>query len=698
MSKKKRIRRDIEKYFRSGRYWELLRLLEIEGLVSANANEYRESWKAVIGNALKHEAGFDEFRREVGMLKSLPDDSGFRFLMRLRGYIEGRKSAKDVLELKGLPPDAERLRSNFAHFISSLPTRDKLKTFLEKFLREPDKITRRHYEQVAAMLPGALGKSAIGLGELIFSVRRFNHKNFASGGWDSIDLSDLRKLDEDLLMYTELMSPALREIFLHPFARNLALMCRRLAPEMVINQALQLVGSMPFLLPRLAGDRLDEIERKLSINRRHLMEGNNEDGRDDLARKAESLSIEEKLDLLSGLRLEVRASQFGEPDWDLPDNFDDEDEWDDDELRKEQSNEMLRLPGQLLFMYLHILSDISGRLPGLSPRERKELVRVMEPILLQDLEFTRNYIKGDQELMDFLAAALKAGCAGVQIGLLTVLISSHCRNGDLRKQAERYLDQLPAPTQPDMKWLATEWAEYYYPKVKSLKPLLTRYGQNESLLGIFGTQLCSNLEFSLCEPLILADHPLFDLDEKKTAKPREPGIVRRELEALTEYKLLDPVRHYLRCHPDDRFTVDGHLCWLNALRSLRPAEVWQFVLDEIRRGRSARKREDVFFPLESLDKLIAEKLEAMILFMTEHSDELAMLPMDMLGPLLDELPAHSKILRNHLPSLIRLEKVLAAKVEAGDTCARPAMDKIRRLLQDLAKNHPKSTSKRKHRR
>ncbi len=499
-------------------------------------------------------------------------------------------------------------------------------------------------------------------------------------------------------MYTEIMPPALREIFLHPFVHNLALMCRRLAPEALINQASQLAGSMPFLLPRLAGDNLDEVEQKLSINCRQLMQGDDEDPHDDLARKTESLSLEEKLALLSGLRLEVRASRSRKPGLEFPDNFEDEDEWDNEPFQEEPRHEMQQRTGQLLLLYLRILSDISGRLPSLSPREKKELVRVMEPILLQDLEFVRNSIQTGQELMDILGAVMKAGCAGARLGLLTVLISSHYRNGDLRRQAEKYLDQLPAPTPQDMEWLATEWTEYYYPRIRSLKPLLARYEQNENLLGIFGTQICSSLEFSLCEPLFLTDFAILGPADRKTVKPEEPGIVRRELDALAEFKFFDLVRHYLRCHPDDRITVDGHLCWLNALRSYRPAEVWQFALDELRRGVRTVEEEDIFSLGGALDRLIAEKLEALILFMMEHLDELATLPMDILGPLLNELLAHPRIHPGHLPFLVRLEKVLAAKVEAGDKSARPVMDKIRRLMQKLVKSGAKSTPRRKYRR
>ena len=70
-----------------------------------------------------------------------------------------------------------------------------------------------------------------------------------------------------------------------------------------------------------------------------------------------------------------------------------------------------------------------------------------------------------------------------------------------------------------MEWLATEWTEYYYPKVRSLKPLLARYEQNEIFSGFLRKKICSRLEFSLCEPLILADSPILRLAKKKQKNP-----------------------------------------------------------------------------------------------------------------------------------------------------------------------------------
>jgi hypothetical protein len=94
VSKKKRVRRDIEKFSRVGRYWDLLRLLEGEGQVSAHAKEHQEAWQAVIKQALQQERAFTQFCQEVGTLKAYPNDPEFRFLMRIRGFIEGPHSGE----------------------------------------------------------------------------------------------------------------------------------------------------------------------------------------------------------------------------------------------------------------------------------------------------------------------------------------------------------------------------------------------------------------------------------------------------------------------------------------------------------------------------------------------------------------------------------------------------------------------------
>jgi hypothetical protein len=688
VSKKKRIRRDIDKLFRGGRYWDLLRLLENEGLVSANAVEHQAAWKAVIKQAIQQERAFAQFCREVGTLKTLPNAPDLRLLMRLKGVVEGCGSAEEVLELKGLTPDAERLRSNFAAFAASPIHQEKLRTLLEKFIREPDKITRRYFEQVAELIPvSSLGTCASRMGESIALARSFNQKAVVARGWDGVDSSRLEMLDSRLLRVSHSLPEALREILLHPFVRNIAVMCRRLAPQAGSNRAAQLLHAIPFLLPRLAGEKFQEVESKLLINRGEWAEGSAKD-LNALGRKVEGLSIEEKLTLLNGLRLRIQNRPSEDPDFGDLDMFDDDDDDDDDEFLEGEGSAAAGLARALLLLHRSILQDISRRLAELSARERKELVRVMEPILFRDLDYILDTTESADELLGLLDAIIGAGCAGTRMGLLALLAGAQCRDRDLRKRAQQHLDQSAAPTLQDMEWLAREWSELYYPSARSLKPLLVRYQNEPALLTVFATQLCSMVEFDLVESMIktdLARSPLALTELLGLGKPREPGILRRELEALSDYSVLDPARHLLRCYADERLTIEGHLCWLNALHALRPEGVWGYALEELRRYREVDAKSRGLLPVRALQQVYAGKVEAVLRFMKEHVAELATLSTEILGPLLNDLLKHSKIALAHHTLLIRLEKLFVERAAAGEEAVRPLLDRIKESLQELAR-------------
>lgn len=693
MSKKKRVRRDIEKLSRVGRYWDFLRLLESEGLVSENAGEHHEAWKALIKKALQQERAFDEFCSEVGTLKSLPTNNpDFLLLMGLKEYIEGRGSAEEILELKGLNPDAQRLRSNFSAFAASATKLDKLRSLLARFVREPEKITGRFFEQVVDLLPDSAGTSAGLMGESISTARRFNQKAAVSRGWAGVDFRNLEMLDSRLERVSRYLPPALREILLHPFVYNIALMCRRLAPEAGSSRAARLVRAIPFLLPALAGERAEEVRAKLLIGSGEWTEGSDSDF-NALQPKVERLSIEEKVTLLGSLRLKAGDRRSGEPGFKFPDFFDDEDEddYEDGLFPGEEKSSAVDLARSLLLLHRSILGDISGRQAGLPLRDKKELVRVMEPVLLQDLDTILDAMEGPEEFQSLLDAAIVTGCAGVRLGLLAFLAGSSYRNADLRKHAEKLLDQTPAPTRQDMEWLAKKWSELYYPRARSLRPLLVRYKDESDLLAIFATQLCSMAEYDLFESALHAEllrlpSALAEIVGMRT-KPEDFVILRGELDELTEHEALDPPRHFLRCFPGGRLSMDGHLCWLEALRSLRGVAVWEYAVGELKRCMrlDAPDPMDFSHSEKSLKKLLKDKNEALRLFMKEHLDELASLPMVTLEPLLNELLKLSTIQPTESTLLIRMEKLLAERAKGGEEFLRPLMDRLRQTLHHLAR-------------
>ena len=65
---------------------------------------------------------------------------------------------------------------------------------------------------------------------------------------------------------------------------------------------------------------------------------------------------------------------------------------------------------------------------------------------------------------------------------------------------------------------------------------------------------------------------------------------------------------------------------------------------------------------------------------------------------MDELLEHSRILLAHHTMLIRLEKLLAERLKAGEEAARPLMGRIKQTLQELARRAKKTRKPRKSKR
>lgn len=696
MSKKKRVRRDLDKFFRAGRYWDLLKLLESEGLVSEHAGEHREAWNALVKQALKRERDFREFCREVETLKILPRDPDFQFLMRLKTFIEGVDSDADLVGLKGLSPDAERLKSNYKMCLPACSRLVSLKRLLERFIREPEKITRRYYEQVADFLPeGTIQGAVRRLGESIPVSRGFNNKAAVARGWKGIAIGRLGMLSGRLSRISQSIPEALLDILLHPFVHNVAVMCRRLAPEATSHNASDLLRSIPFLLRRLAGDRMEEIETKLLIHQGGWVAGGDDDP-EQLNRKVAKMPLEDKVSLLNSLRQRIREAPEDESPFDDLDFYeDDEDEEDED---WDDENGSRNFAPALIVLHRSILKDIALRSGDLTPRDKRELVRVMEPLLLRDLDYVVGRMEGPEDFLAFLSTVVRSGCGGTRVGLLALLAGAYYRDGDLRRIAEGLLDQSPPPAVEDMGWLAREWIELYYPTARSLKPLLKRYQTEKDLLLRFNSELCNAVEHDMFESMVKAEvsrFPLAWMERLGSPKPREPGLLRRELAELQDYRELDPVRHFLQCHSEDRLTREGHLCWLNALHAGKAVSTWKFALDDLKRYERLEDDSQTLLPLRVFGQVLNDRIEAVLLFMMDHSDDMVTLSLDILGPLMETLMEYPENLLDHHTLLIRLEKILAERMIQGEEACRLLRDKTKRLLQELARQDRKTRKTRK---
>ncbi len=700
MSKKKRLRRDVEKLFRTGRYWELLRLLEQESVAADFAGEHREAWQVLIKQALKNARAFEEFLKEIEGLGSFPGNPDLRFLLLLKDCIDDGARVDELLQVKGLSPDAERLRAKVPSFASIHGSPAKLQSLLEKFQREPGKITRRYYDDLASLLPTpSLATAAIRLGERIHVVRGLNHKAAAARGWAGFPHGRLEDLDGAVATISEALPPPLRDLMIHPFVHNLAVACRRLAPSAKISEASSLVRSIPFLIQRLAGEKMDDVRKLLLTQDGEWVEEAHGEAAA-LRQTLKGMPIEEKVALLGALRSRSQSSPDQGPELDFPDFFDDGDD-EEDYPGDDSIDRGEHLARSLLLTHGSLLRDIAGRMPGLSSRERKDLARVMEPVLFQDLDFIADHGEHFDEIMDLMGAALEAGCAGTRMGLLLMLASGAYRRGDLRGKAEKHLDRLDPPTLEDMQWLAREWSSLFYPKARALRPLLLRYGNDRSLTDPFAIRLYKLAEGDFVNSTWQKGglpFPFAFLGGLLAPKPKEPGILRQELEDLWEFDGLDLTRHFLRCYPKDRLTVEGNLCWLNALHSMQPGGAWGWASQGLKRWRRFNDEAGFLLGQNEADKIFADKLRAAMLFVKEHMDELCALPMDEVNPLLEQLLEYPAIYRDHQAVLVHIHNQLGGRLAAGDDALRPLMDKMKNVLLEPSKPGRKPAKPRKKRR
>jgi hypothetical protein len=131
---------------------------------------------------------------------------------------------------------------------------------------------------------------------------------------------------------------------------------------------------------------------------------------------------------------------------------------------------------------------------------------------------------------------------------------------------------------------------------------------------------------------------------------------------------------------------------------MRPEGVWEFALEELDHYMSLNESSGIMPSVEALDRMVADKVEALLLFLQEHLDDLATVPLKAIGPLLDKLLDNSMIPLGHHTLVIRLQKIMARRVEDGEEAARPFLKKMEWTLKELARKGKRTRNPGKSRR
>lgn len=94
-------------------------------------------------------------------------------------------------------------------------------------------------------------------------------------------------------------------------------------------------------------------------------------------------------------------------------------------------------------------------------------------------------------------------------------------------------------------------------------------------------------------------------------------------------------------------------------------------------------------PLRLSKKTITDRIEVVLLFIQDHLDELAALPISTLEPLLNSLLDYPDIMLSHHDLLIRVEKLLADRSWENEEAFHPLIKRIRHCLEESTKRPKK---------
>jgi hypothetical protein len=209
----KRIRKELEKHWRAGRYWEWLALLERENLRRNYGREEQEAWNNLIKRAYRMPANLQDFWSRFPEIKNPPATPEIQCLRILGDFAAGRDVADRLASLKNLPFPAEAFRQMALSWKEDLFPEKKIRGILDTFIHHPEKVTAKYYAELAGLLgESPLAASIVSMGGKLDPFRRLNRKGKGNKRISPIRLvKELNNADFQLKGISETLSLPLQE-------------------------------------------------------------------------------------------------------------------------------------------------------------------------------------------------------------------------------------------------------------------------------------------------------------------------------------------------------------------------------------------------------------------------------------------------------------------------------------------------------
>lgn len=657
-AKQKRIKKEIEKLFQTGRYWDWFALVENEGVGSSYTKEWQEAWKIVARRAFRLSENLQDFWNNIEKIENYPDSPDLRLLFLLRDFVDGKEVKEDLSALEGLSPQAEPLRGKALSWQEGFFSENKLKKVLAAFADLPGKVNRKSYSALAQLTKGAdLAVPVDILGQEIDDLRNLNSKKTTGRALNQTHLRKLEALDSNLKTISRQVLHPFFQILVAPFVYQFTQLLQTLSRNGQMTAAIEVVSFAPFLFSLAAGERLEEIRDHLSRFYPKLLSEN--DGAP--GRENSKASLEEKAALLGKMRSVVKTKA------------------------REEFLERFNS------LYKDLLSDIAGQREKLSEREKREMTRVMGTFLVQDIDFLWDCIpdnEGIRSLADILIRISRAGCLEVKLSLLSLIVADMLRNKLLREHAESALKDLPSTGKEDVWWILNQYEFLIFPHVSLLKPVIARLDPRESFMPEIAERILDEFEGCMFVNTLATKFKDAHLFKEVWGRKSEKGLaekelatLRKEIGILNDCEPFSILTEYVGCYPEGVFTEKAYRCFLEMMyRKGGGIDGILCILEDVlNRLYNVRQGAREYPTAPLFESFFEDKRRILFAFLKEYPDALKTIKLERVEKLIDLL-TQEKFNEDIGSLLIALSNILGERAKSGEKEAGNLNAKLMDLL------------------
>lgn len=684
--KQKKIKRELEKFQRTGRYWDWLKTMENEPASPDLQKEKERVCRDLAGRAVRSPEAFQEFCRETEALSEIPSFPDMNFLLALRDFMGGAGTEGSFSAVGGLSPPVQALYEKARSLSDDKGPSRKILTLLERFVKQPEKISRRHYQDLARLLNGLdIAAPVKALGEEIGHFRKLNHKAVLTGPLEKVRSIDLGKADRSLASIFRRLPEPLGQVLRFPFCMQAALFLKNCGQRPQARWLAAFLNRLEYLAPHIVGEKADQVLQDLALEHPSALELH-----DTFAIKESFVSaeIEEKFQILTRIRKSIYLTLHQECDgFRTPDD--------------EDSEQIGSLAELLAYCYNHILTELVTLKSDLSKRDQKNLVRIMDPMIAQDLDIIEDEDGGGFPYL-LIARAAAAGCMGKRLALLGIVTDRKSGTGRLRSVVERIFNDLPLPDKQDLDWITKQWGDYLCLSSRAMATILIKLQPDRELTEHFVYRVWGHF-VAACSVLGSIDNPFSnmimgrdlheDVQEAFLHKKREIRLLYKD------FPQLNIIREFLTLFPNGRLDREGLQKWYEITWSDPSLSMY---FDDMIIVTASPLMGGMSDGLDSLlDLLIADSRpkqhpmgEQLLQFFKDHDEDFRKMPQDRLEEVMNIIFDLFEGVRHDGTLAIRLFNIISIRVDSGEKGLEWIRDELMRHLKTRIQSRGKTGKKR----